>query len=252
VNSDKKKGLPLPRRCLDDQPCEEGAPAWMATFADLMSLLLTFFVLLLSFANMDIQKFQDMMGSVKDAFGVQVKRKQDTYIAFSPSKYERDGIPMSQQNKEVLGLNAAMQSALQEDERLKKNVDLKPEDSGLLMRISSGVMFESGSAVLTREAIPVLDKVITVLRDHNFDLIVRGHTDDIVPTSSTYPSNWELSSARAASAVRYLLEHSSISPFRLKAVGYADTRPLVPNTGEANRKINRRVEFYFKHPDIKH
>ncbi len=252
MNGEPKKGRPLPKKRCDDQECEEGAPAWLATFADLMSLLLTFFVLLLSFANMDIQKFQDMMGSVKDAFGVQVKRKQDTYIAFSPSRYERDDIPMNQQNREVMGLNMAMQSALQNDETLKKNVDLKPDDSGLLMRISSGVMFKPGSAVLTKEAIPVLDKVIKIMTDHNFDLVVRGHTDDILTSPTTYPSNWELSSARAAAAVRYILENSSISPFRLKAVGYADTRPLVPNTTEANRKMNRRVEFYFKHPDLKH
>ncbi|PIE68963.1 MAG: flagellar motor protein MotB [Deltaproteobacteria bacterium] len=252
MSNESKKGQPLPKKRCEEEVCEEGLPAWLATFADLMSLLLTFFVLLLSFANMDIQKFQDMMGSVKDAFGVQLKRKQDTYIAFSPSKYERDGIPMNRENREVLGLNLAMQSALQEDENLKKNVDLKPDDSGLLMRISSGVMFKPGSAVLTPEAAPVLDKVIAILTDRHFDLVVRGHTDDTLVSSSHYPSNWELSSARAAAAVRYILEHSSISPFRIKAVGYADTRPLLPNTSNTNRKTNRRVEFYFKHPDLKH
>ncbi|WP_462325510.1 OmpA/MotB family protein [Desulfoplanes sp.] len=246
-----RKPIPMPKKQDQETECEAGAPAWMATFADLMSLLLTFFVLLLSFANMDIQKFQDMMGSVKDAFGVQVKRKQDTYIAFSPSKFERRDMSVNKQSQEVMGLNMAVQSALQKDETLKKNVDLKPDDSGLLMRIGSGVMFEPGSAVLTKEAVPVLARVIKILKDYNFDLIVRGHTDDTIDPSDNYPSNWELSSARAASAVRYLLDKSDVSPFRVKAVGYADTRPLLPNTSEANRRHNRRVEFYFRHPDIK-
>ncbi len=250
--SKSQKGQPVPKKCPEAEPCEEGAPAWLATFADLMSLLLTFFVLLLSFANTDVQKFKDMMGSIKDAFGVQVKRKQDVYIAFSPSRLERDDLPVTQKNREILGLSLAVQRALQNDESLKKNVDLTPSDSGLLMRVSSGVMFKPGSAVLRKEAFPVLDKVIKILAEHNFNLVVRGHTDDSLVDSSTYPSNWELSSARAAAAVRYILDHGSISPFRLKAVGYADTRPLLPNTSEENRKANRRVEFYFTNPDIDH
>lgn len=247
-----KEQQPLPGKKCQEQPCQEGAPAWMATFADLMSLLLTFFVLLLSFANMDIQKFQDMMGSIKDAFGVQVKRDQDSYIAFSPSQFEREDISMTPRNREALGLNMALQAALQEDETIKKNVDFQPDDTGLLMRIGSSIMFEPGSAVLAKEAQPVLQQVIRVMEEHNLDLVIGGHTDDVRTRSSLYPSNWELSSARAAAAVRYILEHSTISPFRLKAVGYAGTRPLLPNTSEANRRANRRVEFYFKHPDFTH
>ncbi|GAU07974.1 flagellar motor protein MotB [Desulfoplanes formicivorans] len=252
MNGERNKEQPLPGKRSQEQPSEEGAPAWMATFADLMSLLLTFFVLLLSFANTDIHKFQDMIGSIKDAFGVQVKRDQDSYIAFSPSRFERDNITMTPQNREALGLNMALQAALQEDETLKKNVDFQPDDTGLLMRIGSEVMFAPGSAVLAREAEPVLQQVIKVMGEHNLDLVIRGHTDDVLTSSSMYPSNWELSSARAAAAVRYILEHSSISPFRLKAVGYAGTRPLLPNTSVANRRANRRVEFYFKHPDLGH
>lgn len=244
----EKKARPLPKKRPEPHESEEGAPAWMATFADLMSLLLTFFVLLLSFANMDIQKFQDMMGSVQDAFGVQKERGQDTYIAFSPTRYERKEIKLDKTSEAVMGLSMAVQSILTKDESLKKNVDLKPDDSGLLMRVRSGVMFAPGSASLKPGASDVLDKVITILKNYNFDLVVRGHTDDSTQTSSSYPSNWELSSARAAAAVRYILGNSSLSPFRLKAVGYADTRPLLPNINAANRAMNRRVEFYFRQP----
>lgn len=79
---------------------------------------------------------------------------------------------------------------------------------------------------------------------------MRGHTDDIPVRSAKYPSNWELSAARAAAALRYIVEKGGINPSRLKAVGYAGTRPLVPNTSEANRAINRRVEFYFHRPRV--
>lgn len=229
--------------------CEEGLPGWLATFADLMSLLLTFFVLLLSFSNQDIQKFKDMMGSIKDAFGVQVQRKQADYIAFSPSQFERKDIKLDQDTRLLLGMVLKLKSVLDENDLLKKNVDVTSDDNGVLIRVNSGVMFEPGSAVLKKEAYPILNEVIKFLKENNFDVIVRGHTDD-TPVKGNFPSNWELSAARAAAALRYIVEKGGINPSRLKAVGYANTRPLVPNTSESNRALNRRVEFYFHRPQV--
>lgn len=233
-----------------EQKCEEGLPPWLATFADLMSLLLTFFVLLLSFANMDIQKFQDMMGSIKDAFGVQVKRKTADYIAFSPSEYESKVSNLTKEDKLVLGMVMRVKSILEADKSAGKFAQVSAEENGVLIRVNSGVMFQPGSATLLPSSYPVLNKVIQILMENNLDLTVRGHTDDRWVKSSIYPSNWELSAARAAAALRYILEHSKVSKVRLSAVGYADTRPLVPNTTEANRAINRRVEFYFHRPRV--
>ncbi len=229
--------------------CEEGLPGWLATFADLMSLLLTFFVLLLSFSNQDVQKFRDMMGSIKDAFGVQVQRKQADYIAFSPSQFERKDIKIDQDTRMLLGMVLKLKAVLEENKLLKKNVDVTSDDNGVLIRVSSGVMFKPGSAVLKPEAYPVLNEVIKLLKENNFDVIVRGHTDD-TPAGANFPSNWELSAARAAAALRYIVEKGGINPSRLKAVGYADTRPLVPNTSPSNRALNRRVEFYFHRPQV--
>ncbi|MBT8764198.1 flagellar motor protein MotB [Desulfohalobiaceae bacterium Ax17] len=239
----------MPRK-QEECKCEEGLPGWLATFADLMSLLLTFFVLLLSFANMDIQKFQDMLGSIKDAFGVQVQRKQADYIAFSPSQFERKDISLDQNARLLLGMVLRIKAMLDEDRVLKKNVDVTPDDQGVLIRVNSGLMFEPGSAKLKPEAAKVLERVIKILKEYNFDLIVRGHTDDRPVRSGKYPSNWELSAARAAAALRYIVEKGGINPSRLKAVGYADTRPLVPNNSESNRAINRRVEFYYHRPKV--
>ncbi|MFO7818437.1 MAG: OmpA/MotB family protein [Thermodesulfobacteriota bacterium] len=230
--------------------CEEGLPPWISTFADLMSLLLTFFVLLLSFANMDIQKFQDMMGSIKDAFGVQVKREQADYIAFSPTKFERKDMQLNEQSELVLGMVMRLKAMIEDDSQLKKNVDIAPDDQGVLMRVNNGVMFASNSAALKPESKKVLMDVINLLKEYNFDLIVRGHSDDQYVKSNMYPSNWELSAARAIAALRYIVDNGGINSSRLKAVGYADTRPLVPNTSLKNRAVNRRVEFYFYRPHV--
>lgn len=230
--------------------CPDGLPGWLATFADLMSLLLTFFVLLLSFSNQDVQKFRDMMGSIKDAFGVQIQRKQADYIAFSPTRYERKDIKLDKDTKVLLGMVLKLKAVLDEDEFLKKNVEVTSDDNGVLIRVGSGVMFDPGGAVLKPKAYPILNEVIKILKENNFDLVVRGHTDDRPVRSKKFPSNWELSAARAAAAVRYIIQKGGINPSRIKAVGYADTRPLVPNTSEANRALNRRVEFYFHRPQV--
>jgi chemotaxis protein MotB len=86
------------------------------------------------------------------------------------------------------------------------------------------------------------------LREYTFHCVIRGHSDDNPEKGSSYPSNWELSAARAAAVLRYLVEKGEISPLRLKAVGYADTRPMVPNNSQENRVRNRRVEFFFHRP----
>ncbi|MDQ7032665.1 MAG: OmpA family protein [Desulfonauticus sp.] len=238
----------MPRE--EECKCEGGLPGWLATFADLMSLLLTFFVLLLSFSNQDVQKFKDMLGSIKEAFGVQIQRKEADYTAFSPTKFERKDIKIDQSVKQILGMVLQLKAMLEQNSNLKKYVHVSSDDNGILVRVSSGVMFDPGDAKIKPQAYPILDKVIKILKENNFDLVVRGHTDDRPVHSKKFPSNWELSAARAAAAARYIIEKGGINPARVKAVGYADTRPLVPNTSEANRALNRRVEFYFKRPEV--
>jgi chemotaxis protein MotB len=232
-----------PKKC-PECVCPDGLPEWLATFGDLMSLLLTFFILLLSFANMDLQKFKDMMGSIRDAFGVQTDRPMDTYVAYSPSRYEREEVKLDSESRKIMQLSLQISAMFQEDQELAKQAQVTPDDKGVLVRVGSGALFAPGSAKLKPEASRVLEEVITILVNFNFDVVVRGHTDDSEPLGG-FGSYWELSAARAAAALNYIITRGHIAPSRLKAVGYADTRPLMPNTSEANRATNRRVEFYF-------
>lgn len=230
-------------------PQEEGAPLWIVTFADLMSLLLTFFILILSFANMDIVRFREMLGSIQTAFGVQVQRREADYVAFSPSEFERKDLELSQKNEEVLSMVVQLRTIMQDDQALQKSSGVEADDEGLVLRVDSESMFDTGSAELKPEAIPALDAAIKILRDYNMNLVIRGHTDNTPVRTAQFPSNWELSSARATAALRYIMEHGGFSPTRMRAVGYADSRPLVPNNSEDNRRRNRRVEFYYHSPD---
>ena len=237
----------MPKR--PQPPGDEGAPAWMVTFSDLTTLLLTFFVLLLSFANMDIVKFREMLGSIKDAFGVQVKRQEAEYVAFSPSPYEKKS-DLTKDEEFVLGMVLRIRSLFEADKETKGLVEIAVVKDKVLLRVRNSIMFKPGSAKLLPQAYPILNKIIKILEENNVDLKVIGHTDDTPVERGPYPSNWELSAARAGAVVRYIITHSKvIKPTRLQAIGLADTRPLVPNINEENRAKNRRVEFYFYRPE---
>jgi len=254
------------------EEAEEGAPAWMATFADMATLLLTFFVLLLSFANMDAQKFSEMLGSVKDAFGVQKQvfgqyRAQSDSMISSEVQREIEAQMQSAQNaqdaqEQASGAGAGAQSAadamMQMEqamsiiealfENLEGVAEVFMDENGITVRVNGGLMFASGSAELRPEAAPVMERVTALLGKYTFDLYILGHTDAVPIQTSRYPSNWELSAARATSALRYLVARGAV-PTRLVAVGFADSRPIVSNDTPEGRNRNRRVEFLFKNPE---
>jgi len=226
------------------EECEEGAPAWMATFADMATLLMTFFVLLLSFSNMDVVKFRSMLGSVKDAFGT---------VTENPGDFEeRSSTPVSIQLSEkessmidMLEMGDKVKQAI-EDHDLEGEAEVSTDENGVTLKITGKLMFDAGSAQIKEESKPFLDSISKIIDENNYPVAIEGHTDNIPMTSSPlYPSNWELSSARATAVLRYLVEEKGIPAKRLMAVGYADTRPLVPNDTPENRAKNRRVEFHF-------
>jgi len=235
----------------DEAPAEEGLPLWMATFADLVTLLLCFFVLLLSFAQQDANKFKTLAGSVKNAFGIQVKRKDANFAAFSPSQYERSDVQLKKEDQMILGMLLEMKSYMLQDAALKKVATVTADNKGLILRIPVSSFFAPGSAKLRSGSDRLLDGAINILKQHTVNMVLRGHTSSDPEQSQAYPTNWELSSARAAALLRAILGRSSITPSRLKAVGYADSRPLLPNTTSENKALNNRMEFYIHRPQDK-
>jgi chemotaxis protein MotB len=228
-------------------PPEEGLPAWMATFADMVTLLLCFFVLLLSFATMEMSSFNKLKGSCAQSFGVQNVNPEYLNAATSLSPTEASGQDESK-SQQVMGLDIKLREFVQ-DANLKDEAKVSSYGNGVMLRVSNNLLFPQNSADLNPKAAPIINEAIKILNESNFVLLVRGHTDATETTSQLYNSNWLLSSARAAACIRYILGHSKIPPSRLIAVGYADSRPIVPNNSEGNRRINRRVEFYFAFPE---
>lgn len=251
----------------------EGLPAYMATFADLMSLLMCFFVLLLSFAEIDALKYKMVVKSLENAFGVQREVPKDeipegtSIIAqeFSPGepkptplkvvrqdtmdetreqlKVTADAEQLAQQQvKEVAEETQEFREALEQE--IKDGlIVVESQFSRIVIRIREKGSFPSGDARLNPGFVPILGKIHDVLLNTDGGVAVAGHTDNVPINTARYRSNWELSTSRATSVVHELLAPGQIPAERFVLEGYADTKPLVPNDTIENRAKNRRVEI---------
>lgn len=222
-------------------PPSEGAPEWMCTFADLMSLLLCFFVLLLSFSEMDRQKFKEIAGALAQAFGVQ--RKIVTYEIPKGEKiiakqFDMDAI--ATREKEELGkqLVNEVKAHFKETENL---IDIKASKDGIVIRMMGETTFDTGKAELKKEMQPLLMKIGQMLENTKGDILIAGHTDN-VPVSGKWRSNLELSLARAMAVTEFLLANTNLSPDRIATLGYGEFRPIASNDNPEGRQRNRRVE----------
>ena len=222
-----------------DEPLGGVAP-WMATFADLMTLLLTFFVLLLSFATMDAIKFREALGSVKDALGVPWKHVGEfEAVATSPAQPDTNGPPVLEDRALLEELKQAIAM-----ERLQDVIDTEISGRGVLLRISGRALYPQGEATLKEAAHSMLGRVAKLAGRSDHHIMIEGHTDNIPIQTSRFPSNWELSTARAIAAMQYLVD-SGVDATRVGVAGYADLRPIRENDTDVNRAVNRRVEFVF-------
>lgn len=226
----------------------EGA-AWMATFADLMSLLLTFFVLLLSFANMDVVRFRVVLGSVRDAFGVQFEHPGEMEaVSTNIMQIASDESSKNIQIIEDIATLEKVKEAIKEA-GLEGLMEAELSERGIVIRIKGQILFESGAAELRPDAPDALAPVVKLTATMQHQLAIEGHTDDRPIKTKRFPSNWELSTARAVATMRYLLDHG-LDANRVNVSGYASMRPIGDNKTAEGRAANRRVEFVFlRSPD---
>ncbi len=221
----------------DDDEGGGGAPAWMATFADLMSLLLTFFVLLLSFANMDVQYFQLALGSVKNALGV--KTKHAGYMearSTTPIEWEHE----SQKSQGTVGEQQAIIKieAIIRRRNLEDKVKLEVTENTIVLKVYD--LFEPGAAELDPRKFDELSVIVELCNLFHQPLVVEAHTDSRPIRSARFASNWELSAMRAGAVTRFLIE-GGVARERLTVAGLADLRPIGSNETVEGRALNRRV-----------
>jgi len=222
--------------------CPTGAPAWMVTYSDLVTLLLTFFVLLLSMASMDPVRFTEASSSLKDAFGM---HKEPAHVEFAipvlPSPPISQYAPIQQQvtQKVYEKIKSQIDSL-----RLSNNVGVvQNDDESIILRINDSVLFEQGESRVAAQSYSILRTVGDIIRPLPMDIRIEGHTDDQRVSESKF-GNWDLSVARAVSVLRFFTQSELLPLDRMSAIGYGKEKPVAPNRDEESRAKNRRVDFF--------
>lgn len=237
------------RRRKTTEAAASGAPAWMTTFSDMVTLLLTFFILLYSISNVDAQKFQNISSSLQA-----VLSGGGEPAIFEGQKTPSD-LPVDDPEKlvaELLDQTKIKESTLRMYEQVKDYVEERGLDadvtvslnrSGVFVDIKEVILFEPGEAALKAEGQAILDNLEGLFLQFENEIVVEGHTDNVPMRSAAYPTNWELSAGRALAVVRYLCEAKQVPENRLAAIGYGEYRPIIANDTAANRALNRRVNL---------
>lgn len=232
---------------------EEVTGSWMASYGDMITLLLCFFIMLFAMSTLDAQKWKALSESIKESFGA-----EGTTL---PENAETPAEEITQNLVEAVEEKVNGEEALEQLHELKEKIDqyisqaglesaiqTEIEEVGLVIRMSTDeILFELGSAQLKPMAVSFIDTVSGILKETANHVWVEGHTDNKpIQPGYVYPTNWELSTARASAVVRRLIDPNGLSPERLRAAGYADTKPRFPNDNEEHCYLNRRVEIVIK------
>lgn len=228
--------------------CEECLPAWLAAFGDLMSLLLCFFVLLLSMSSMDAKKVSEAIGSLSGAMSV-LEGGTKTEIS---SQRMQESTPIDSQDETSDTVNRVKQAAGDANEMMEKSdgpaITVEEAQDGFVIALPGALLFKPDSArIENQDALLFLKRMALIVEElpKNMQISVQGYTDNTNPSaSSLFKDNWELSSARAI-AVLHELVLDGVDPARMNAAGYAQYDPVATNVTTTGRAKNRRVELHF-------
>lgn len=231
--------------------------SWKVAYADFMTAMMAFFLLMWILNMASEETREGLAGYFSLEANLLSNISGDSPLANNTLIQRVDKLDM-RENK----VNEADQSNYAIAQTIKRfllaDANLLPQNStgissdnvGVLLHVTGNALFQPNSMEFTPGGRKILDQVIDVMRKYKVQLVVRGHTSRDETGAPDFPSKWELSSARATAAIRYLVDHGNIDPALMRAVAYGDTRPLVPDSDPENAIKNRRVEFYFHRPEV--
>ena len=220
---------------------------WLTTFNDLVTLLMVFFVLVFSTSSIDTNRLKDFSGALQSGFGVlQQGRQAPVQVVDSGQPIRHDAVqqepavedppaPASKDADEIVDRFRALEDLA--------GIQVTSCEQGILITVEGNILFDFGKADLHQRSAALLGKIADAFRTGNVPVRIEGHTDNVPIQTRRYPSNWELSTARAVQVLRYFVEQQSLAPARFSAVGYGDARPRFPNDTAEHRSKNRRVEI---------
>ncbi|ABB14838.1 OmpA/MotB family protein [Carboxydothermus hydrogenoformans] len=230
---------------------------WLITYADMITLLMVFFIVMYALSNVDANKFRALAESLSKALGgggivltnagPDVVTGSNATVQGNLGKASQEQLPAVDEKdlKETanLALIKAKVDSYIKAKGLNASVTATLEERGVVISFKDAILFKLGSAELTPQAKAIVRQIGEILLPLPNYIRIEGHTDNLPINTSRFPSNWELSTARATSVVHELIDGLHFPPYRLSAVGYGEYRPKVPNTSEQNRQKNRRVDI---------
>lgn len=196
---------------------------WVVSYADFVTMLLALFMVLYAVLRIDNQKLEKLNSQMKQTFSGEYSQNVTNYQAVKNANQ--------------------IEKLVKENVQQTKSINLVKSDKGLIIRINNTMLFDEGSAEIKPEAKKSLSEILRVLTKIENPVIIEGHTDSIPIKNVKYPSNWELSTARATNIIKYMVDNSGLSPKRLRAVGYGEYMPIADNTLTSGRNLNRRVDI---------
>ena len=224
----------------DDEP---SSPAWMATFADMMMLLMAFFVLIMSFSTMEVDKFKMAMGSLKGALGTLGVQKE---LRPSQSWFSPNMNANQVKQKSLLNHIEKLRDQIKK-KGLEDKISIDEEGGEVYIQMKDNMLFDSGKAQLKPTYFNLLSLIAKTLFKDAKQIRVEGHTDNLPIQTKEYQSNWELSIQRALNVVRHFVNHENINPTKLIIAGFGEHKPIAANDSPDNRAMNRRVVLNLKY-----
>ena len=211
---------------------------WEIVYSGFVLILLCFFIMMCSFSTMETSKVTRFVKSFSIAVSI-----------FSGGLNFNDGEIVLPVSADIVSAEDPLANIFEELAEIMKYYGVNEEvgvsnmSGGLVIRLSDAILFDPGNANVSKEAIPVLQNIGTIISKTPYNIRIEGHSDNLPINTLEYPSNWELSTSRAIKVLQYFIDKNNISPTRLSAGGYAEYKPMVPNDSKENRAKNRRVEI---------
>ena len=228
-----------------------GGGAWKVAYADFVTAMMAFFLLLWVLSMVPPETRAGLaayFSGDRNFDSSSTSPVSNNPFIQNTDKIDARDIKISEVEKSHYAIAQKIKQMLMSDAIPQSASGISADDVGVQLRVNSDIMFKPGSVDLLPDGERVLTAVLDLMDEYNLYLVVRGHADS-AETAPPFTSAWELSGARAASMVNYLVQHG-VKATRMRAVSYGDTRPLTPGIDEQSRAMNRRVEFFFHRPEV--